>query len=404
MDNAPTAATGANPFVTVADVASGGFTQVAVTATVTLSGTSDIRANITTVPSAGLDITLPAASGKAGQIITVADTVGTEPTTGYLRIKAAGSDLIDGFSQHSFYGPFCSVTLQSDGGTKWTVSESVGIQGMDVRSVRTPWGWFDAGRGTTVSGAQSPFNCTAWKNMGSGVPDLAAGGSAGPYFLARTNNTRPAMFYGGAGFNQVMNSNAPAFTWSSVGATFFMVLNRNWATNTTHESFFGIQTNATATKGIVCSTVDTTHTWLSGYWIVAGDLQWAGNGFTPATSLTTVISKHSVGQVNNSNTVDYQSPTDAETHVVSSTLGTGGNEARMDGLYMTNGIATDTTAINTSGWGGAPGGLSVGSWITNGQNCFTGLLYEIMIFDAVLTSAQQIAVSQMLMAKYGIGG
>lgn len=385
-----------NKFVTDTDSRLGGpYSQQAITASVALTGTGDIRANITTVPSGGLDVTLPAANGKAGQRITLCDTIGTEPTTGYLRVLCAGSDKIEGYSQWSFWGPFCSVTLQSDGGTAWTVVDQVGLQGMDPRSIATPWAWFDGGRGITTGAGINPGfqnQVTAWKNMGSGVADLVNGGNSGPVYYAASPVSRPALAFFGPG--NLMALNAGSQSWpAATSATIFIVVRRDWS-SAVLEALLGF--NGAATTGIVCCINPTAGKW-NGLtnWVQAGDILWSGNG-SNLSQTPQCACRHSFVQVGTApGTPLTQAPAPNELQVISSTLGPS-HDPRIGGAQMMNGPSENVGAIPAI----SNHMFTVGAEDGSGTNGLTGQIYEVMIFQSTLSTADHLAVAKMLMHKY----
>jgi hypothetical protein len=131
----------------------GGWSWLEVEEDVTLEGTADLRVGLT----AGCTVTLPPASGKAGQTVLVADLQGIARST-LMSIRRSGSDTIGDFTRWLLEEDRSAVLLVSDGGTRWHIVATAGLVTPDPRAEGVV-AWWDAARGVTLtSGAVSQWD------------------------------------------------------------------------------------------------------------------------------------------------------------------------------------------------------------------------------------------------------
>lgn len=74
--------------------------------------------------TAGRTLTLPPASGRAGQRIVVLDESGNASASAQITIQRAGSDTVSGFTSIAIAAPYGAVTLLSNGTSRWTMERS----------------------------------------------------------------------------------------------------------------------------------------------------------------------------------------------------------------------------------------------------------------------------------------
>lgn len=386
------------------------FTYQAVTTDTTLSApTTDLRVEVTSVPSTGLTVTLPAANGvSAGIRVTLADAVGTEPTTFYLSLLCAGSDVIvgDGSSgaRWSLQNGWASLTVESDGTSKWVVVAQDGIVCMDPRSAGTVWGWWDASRGTTGNITQ----ITAWTDQGSGGNNLANANTNGPSLVSGSDIGRAGISFWGGTQNNGMTKGS--VSWAANNATIFIVAKRSWNTvpsGPRAECLFALATNgSTATTGISVQSLSANATYTAVGTVLANDIQWSGAG-TNIARTPSVVSMHSLGQFQTPATSNvFAVPQDFTVEVLSSNLGNvtqtpsiGGAGLAGGGTGLRNGGAF--TAGNITN---VTGQLSIGCLDSSATNSLAGIIYEVVVFQSSLSAANQLSVISALTRKYRIKG
>lgn len=395
--------------VSTANIAAS-FVEVPITTSTVLSGTEDQRANINTVPAAGLTVTLPTASGKAGQIVVVCDTVGTEPTTGYLSVLRGGSDLIEGVTRWSFRNGFCSITLQSDGVSKWTVITTQGLVAPDMRSFGSgPVYWYDAGRGTTVSTSGLPNagysnQTTALLNMGSAGSsgDLVSIVSCGPQFLAGTGTDRPGLLFIGAAPTG-MKSSSTTLTWNAADATIFIVTRRRWATSpSATECLFAFGGVTVGTNSGMMVLVPAATVNIGAPQAAAGDIIFCGNGAPRVSGSAPLIfttCKHSVAQFNGVAGTIFATPIDGDLAIVGASFGSSA-QALLNETPNLSLAANLTGTIPTL----TSKSITLGCVTPTGTSPAVNITHEVVVFNTALSAADILGVAKALNAIYRVRG
>lgn len=340
--------------------------RTAVTGNTVLAGGGNIVAEITTL-SADLAITLPAAT-TGGQTIVIRDSTGAAGTGAFFaKIVPAGSDTItDGMPTATsttavaltaaiLDADNASLTLVSDGTSKWNPVSWTGSWGIDPRTVTGIKLWLSAQRGVVMS---SRNVVSTWADY-SGAGNSLANGTNAPTVVTNSTTGRPAVYFNGA--QQMKKA-----TVSSAGTTATIVVaasSVNWAI--AGNVIFSLNYINTGTQGMSLQVVGTA----SIYSTPA--LGFFANGYSN--------SPH-VGA--NAFSVSSMISDTGQLHVIASQFTASTGYLRVDGTDWLNasGFASANTQTGTLSLGSDAGG--------DGGTLWQGCIGFVVWIDGTATAAQ----------------
>lgn len=274
-----------------------GATPVSVTSASALSGGAD--QNVTIDAAFTGAITLPAASTRRGQTITITDAVGAgsgaadSSTTNLMYVVVSntgtetitGPNIATGRTRLLLWKRYGTITLRSNGSTQWYATNRQ-YWHVDPRTISGIKAWYDSRYGITISSNL----VTNMLDLSGASVDLAQGNAGDRPRLERA----AFAYFGVMGSENSINFTGstmnltsiatPAF--SSGAVTVFSVYARNWSTTSASETGVLIQSALTATLGfrfspytgldIAGATVAT-----AGSWFIQGG---GTNGVAPYAS------------------------------------------------------------------------------------------------------------------------
>lgn len=216
----------------------------AVNSATSLSGVAtDLNVEITGLFNGA--ITLPAATARQGQTITITDGAGvgggisnfTSTSLIYVVVSNTGTETISAPSLAAartrllLWRGYGSVTLVSDGSTNWRASQRVGWH-VDPRAISGLEVWYDARRGVTLNGT----TVSDWADISGNAVNLSQSTAANQPGWAAPNTQDTAPFRGHAtvfwdGTKSMASTATSAFTSGAITALAFYAFDTSAAGN-----------------------------------------------------------------------------------------------------------------------------------------------------------------------------